>query len=165
MAMTKATPKARKPKTNNFKSILEQFSEKYNLSAKSSPKQLSKHNKELGVSLQGWEARKCVKDLLTRRKYSKKKKESLVPDKRKEKFTIEKRAEYCAKTGNKWDIHRYSINLGPKNNDRKEVIASASRQYRFREELAKAGVNPEIINNYARDPALIQQSNKIQKER
>ena len=165
MAMTKATPKARKPKTNNFKSILEQFSEKYNLSAKSSPKQLSKHNKELGASLQGWEARKCVKDLLTRRKYSKKKKEALVPDKRKEKFTIEKRAEYCAKTGNKWDIHRHSINLGPKNNDRKEVIASASRQYRFREELAKAGVNPEIINNYAKDPDLIQKSNKIQKER
>src|SRR5581483_2998574 len=130
----------------------------------SSPKQLSKHNKELGASLQDWEARKCVKDLLTRRKYSKKKIEALLPDKRKESLTIERRAEYCAKTGNKWDIHHHSINLGPKNNDKREVIAGASRQYRFREELVKAGVDPKIINIYAKDPDLIRRSNKIQKE-
>ncbi|CAI2198370.1 16418_t:CDS:2, partial [Funneliformis geosporum] len=42
---------------------------------------------------------------------------------------------------------------------------SASRQYQFREKLAKAGVDPEIINNYAKDPDLIRKSNKIQKER
>ena len=70
-----------------------------------------------------------IKDLLTQRKYSKKKIEALLPDKRKERLTIEKRAEYCAKTGNKWDIHSHSINLGPKNNDKREVIAGASRQY------------------------------------
>ncbi|PKY33074.1 hypothetical protein RhiirB3_451711 [Rhizophagus irregularis] len=92
------------------------------------PRTLSEHNKELDASLQDQNARKCVKDLLTRRKYSKEKKEALLPDKRKEKLTIGKRVEYCAKA-------------------------------------AKAGVDPEIINNYARDPALIQQSNKIQKER
>ncbi|RGB22101.1 hypothetical protein C1646_776649 [Rhizophagus diaphanus] len=111
------TPKTRrKPKANDFKSILEQFLEKYNLSTESSPEQLN---------------------LLTQRKYSKEKKGALLPDKRKEKLTIEKRAEYCAKAGNKWQ---------------------------FQAKLAKAGVDPEIINNYARDPALIQQSNKIQKE-
>jgi hypothetical protein len=164
---TKVTiPKTRrKPKANDFKSILEQFLEKYNLSTESSPERLSKHNKELDASLQDQNARKCVKDLLTRRKYSKEKKEALLPDKRKEKLTIEKRAEYCAKAGNKWVIFRHNMELGPKNNNKKEVIASASRQQQFREKLAKAGVDPEIINNYARDPALIQQSNKIQKER
>ena len=57
------------------------------------------------------------------------------------------------------------MELGPKNNNKKEVIASASHQYRFREELVKVGVRPKIIDTYARDPALIQQSNKIQKER
>ena len=138
---------------------------KYNLSTEFSPERLSEHNKELDASLQDQNARKCVKDLLTRRKYSKEKKEALLPDKRKEKLTIERRAEYCAKAGNKWVIFRHNMELGPKNNDRKEVIASASRQYRFREELAKAGVNPEIINNYAKDPDLIRKSNKIQKER
>jgi hypothetical protein len=155
----------RKPKTNNFKSILEQFLEKYNLSTESSPEQLSEHNKELDASLQDSNARKCVKDLLTRRKYSKEKKVALLPDKRKEKLTIEKRAEYCAKTSNKWDIRSQSEQLGPKNNDKKEVIASASCQYRFRKELAKAGVDPEIINVYAKDPVLVQRSNKVQKER
>ena len=84
---------------------------------------------------------------------------------RKEKLSIEKRAEYCAKASNKWVIFRHNMELEPKNNDRKEVIASISRQYWFREELAKAGVNPEIINNYVKDPDLIQKSNKIQKER
>ncbi|CAI2198388.1 2856_t:CDS:2, partial [Funneliformis geosporum] len=42
---------------------------------------------------------------------------------------------------------------------------SASCQYQFREKLAKAGVDLEIINNYAKDPDLIRKSNKIQKER
>ncbi len=74
MNTRKVIPKVRKrAKTNNFKSILEQFLEKYDLSIKSSPEQLSEYNKELGASLQDWETRKCVKDLLTQRKYSKKK--------------------------------------------------------------------------------------------
>ena len=102
MDTIKVIPKTRKRvKTNNFKSILEQFLEKYDLSIKSSPEQLSEHNKKLGALLQDWEARKCVKDLLTRRKYSKKKIETLLSNKRKERLTIEKRAEYCVKTGNK----------------------------------------------------------------
>jgi flagellar biosynthesis regulator FlaF len=117
----------RKPKTNNFKSILEQFLEKYNLFTESSPEQLNEHNKELDEILQDSNTHKCVKDLLTRRKYSKEKKVALLPDKRKEKLTIEKRAEYCAKTDNKWDIFDHNMELGPKNNNKKEVIASASR--------------------------------------
>jgi hypothetical protein len=106
-----------------------------------------------------------LKDLLTRHKYSKEKIKAIVPDKRKEKLTIEKRAEHCAKSGNKWDIFCHNMELGPKSNNKNEVIASASRQYLFREKLAKAGVDPEIINNYAKDPELIRKSNKIQKER
>ena len=69
------TPKTRrKPKANDFKSILERFLEKYNLSTESSPERLSEHNKELDASLQNQNARKCVKDLLTRRKCNKEKK-------------------------------------------------------------------------------------------
>ena len=65
MTITKVTLKARrKAKTNSFKSILEQFLEKYNLSAKSGLEQLSEHNKELDALLYDWEAHKCVKDLL-----------------------------------------------------------------------------------------------------
>jgi hypothetical protein len=166
MGTAREIPKPRRrPKTNNFKSILEQFLEKYNLSAESSPEQLSEHNKELDVLLQDSNACKCVKDLLTRRKYSKEKKIALLPDKRKEKLTIEKRAEYCVKSGNKWDIFHHNMELEPKNNNKREVIASASRQYQFREKLAKAGVDPNIINTYAKDPDLIRRSNKAQKER
>ena len=88
-----------------------------------------------------------------------------MPDKRKEKLTIEKRADYCAKADNKWVIFCHNMELSPKNNNIKEVIASTSRQYQFREKLAKAKVEPEIINNYAKDLDLIQKSNKILKER
>jgi hypothetical protein len=165
MGTTKEIPKPRRrPKTNDFKSILEQFLEKYNLSTESSPEQLREHDKELNVSLQDGNACKCVKDLLTRRKYSKEKIKALVPDKRTEKLTIEKRAEYCAKTGNKWDIFRHNMKLGLKNDNKKEAVASASRQYQFCKKLAKAGVDPDIINTYAKDPDLIQRSNKAQKE-
>src|SRR6266498_2514705 len=127
MNTIKVIPKIQKrAKTNNFKSILEQFLEKYDLSIKSSSEQLSEYNKELGASLQDWKARKYVKDLLTQHKYSKKKIEALVSDKRKEKLTIEKRADYCAKADNKWVIFCHNMKLGPKNNNKKEVIASAS---------------------------------------
>ena len=78
-----------------------------------------------------------------------------MPDKRKEKLTIEKRAEYCAKSDNKWDIYHHNMELNPENNNKKEVIASASCQYQFHEKLARAGVDPEIINTYAKDPDLI----------
>jgi hypothetical protein len=131
MNIIKVTPKApaqvrRRPKTNNFKSILEQFLEKYDLSTELILEQLSKYNKELDASLQDWNTHKYVKDFLTRCKYSKEKKGALIPDKRKEKLTIEKRVEYCAKSDNKWDIFCHNMELGLKNNNKKEVIASAS---------------------------------------
>jgi hypothetical protein len=47
---TKATaPKTWKPKTNNYVGVLDQFLEKYNLSANSTPEQLSEHVPELGA--------------------------------------------------------------------------------------------------------------------
>ena len=70
-------------------------------------------------------------------------------------MTIEKRAEYCAKAGNKWDIFHHNMELGLKNNNKKEIIASALHQYQFREKLAKARVDSEIINIYAKDSDLI----------
>src|SRR4051794_23449330 len=101
MDIAKVIPKAQKrPKANGFKLILEQFLEKYDLFAKSSPEQLSEHASELDASLQDLNARKCIKDLLIRCKYSKEKIKALVPNKKKDKLTIEKRAKYCAKSGN-----------------------------------------------------------------
>jgi hypothetical protein len=47
------------------------------------------------------------------------------------------------------------MELDPKNNNKKEAIAFASSQYQFCEKLAKAGVDPKIINIYAKDPDLI----------
>jgi hypothetical protein len=43
MATIKGISKTRKPKTNNFVLILDQFLKKYNLSAKSTPEQLSEN--------------------------------------------------------------------------------------------------------------------------
>jgi hypothetical protein len=62
MDIAKVIPKAQKrPKANDFKSILEQFLEKYDLSAESSLKQLSEHASGLDVPLQDLNARKCIK--------------------------------------------------------------------------------------------------------
>jgi hypothetical protein len=79
--------KTRKAKTNKFVLILEQFLGRYNLSAKSSPKQLSEHASELSALLPDWKARKCVKEALTRGTekrsvFSKEQIEALVPDQR-----------------------------------------------------------------------------------
>ncbi|PKK57478.1 hypothetical protein RhiirC2_763927 [Rhizophagus irregularis] len=51
MATKTATPKTRKPKANNHVGILEQFLEKHNLSADSTPEQLSEHAPELDALL------------------------------------------------------------------------------------------------------------------
>ena len=54
---TKATaPKTRKPKTNNYVSILNQFLENYNLSADFTSEQLSEHASELNALLPDWMA-------------------------------------------------------------------------------------------------------------
>ncbi|RIA85302.1 hypothetical protein C1645_830982 [Glomus cerebriforme] len=85
-------------------------------------------------------ARRCVKVALARGTdnrcpFSKEKIEMLLPDKRKKNITIKERAKYYAKTGDIIDI------------------------------LEEGGVNPAIIKVFAKDKNLIQNSNKIQKER
>jgi hypothetical protein len=55
------------------------------------------------------------------------------------------------------------MELGLKNNNKKEAIVSASRQYQFRKKLAKAEVDPDIINTYDKDPDLIQDLIKYKK--
>ncbi|KAF0556669.1 highly derived d5-like helicase-primase: PROVISIONAL [Gigaspora margarita] len=169
MSTKTATPKTRKPKANNFVLVLEQFLEKYNLTASSTPKQLSEHAPKLDALLPDWMARRCVKVALARgtdnrRLFSEERIEALLPDKRKGKLTIEERAKYCAKIGDAMDIFAHHLDLGPKNDYENEIVASGSRQSQFRVKLAEGGVSSEIINTYAKDPELIQESNKIQKK-
>src|SRR3954451_18635442 len=104
MATKMATSKTQKPKANNFVLVLEQFLKKHNLTADSTPEQLSEHALEFDVLLPDWIARRCVKVALARstnnrRSFSQEKIEALLPDKRKGKLTIEERAKYCTKTG------------------------------------------------------------------
>ena len=100
-----------------------------------------------------------------RRSFSKERIEALLSDKRKGKLTIEERAKYCAKTGDFIDIVTNYWRLGLKNKDENEIVASVSRQSTFCVKLAKGGVDPVIIEEFAKDKELIQDSNKIQKER
>ncbi|CAG8801524.1 17893_t:CDS:2, partial [Dentiscutata erythropus] len=125
----------------------------HNLTADSTPEQLRKHAPELNVQLHDWKAR------------NKEQIEALVPDKRKEKLTIEERAKYCAKTGDKWDIFIHSRDIGPKSNDDKEIVASCSWLSLFHNELLKVGVACELIDTYAKDSNVTTASNKIQKKR
>ncbi|GES83482.1 hypothetical protein GLOIN_2v1770212 [Rhizophagus clarus] len=149
--------------------IAEQFLEKHNLLANSTPEQLSKHAPELDVLLPDWMARRCVKVALAngtnnRRSFSKEKIEALLPDKKKGKLTIEERAEYCAKANDFVDIIANHWALGPKSNDENEIVADVSRQSTFRVKLAEGDVDPAIIEAFAKDQKLIQESNKIQKK-
>ncbi|CAG8545023.1 4861_t:CDS:2 [Cetraspora pellucida] len=141
--------KTKKPKTNSFTSILDQVLNKYNLLAESNPLQLHAHADELSTMLLDWKARKDVKKALHRRLFKENQIEVLVPDKRKKKLIIEKRALYCAKTGSK-------------SND--EIVASCSRLSLFRNKLAKAGIAQEPIDIYAKLLGVTTASNKIQKE-
>ncbi|CAG8672187.1 14548_t:CDS:2 [Cetraspora pellucida] len=99
--------------------------------------------------LPDWKARKDVKEALRRRLFKENQIGVLVPDKRKKKLIIEKRALYCAKTGSK-------------SND--EIVASCSRLSLFRNKLAKAGIAQEPIDIYAKLLGVTTASNKIQKE-
>ena len=160
------TPKTQKPKTNNYVGILEQFLEKCNLSASSTPEQLSEHAPELDALLPDWMARRCVKVAFAKPKhsFSKEKIEALLPDKRKRKLTIEERAKYCAKDGDFVDIIANHWAVGPKNKDEKEIVAGVLRQSTFRVKLAEGGVDSTIIEEFAKDKKLIQDFNKIQKK-
>ncbi|CAG8582996.1 26375_t:CDS:2 [Dentiscutata erythropus] len=142
MATKTASPKTRKPKVNNFVLALEQFLEKHNLMADSIPEQLNEHAPKLDILLPDWMARRCVKVALAR----------------------EEREKYCAKISNAMDIFTHHLDLGPKNDYENEIVTSGSCQSQFRVKLAEGGVSPKIINTYAKDPKLIQESNKIQKK-
>ncbi|CAG8564305.1 10376_t:CDS:2 [Dentiscutata erythropus] len=162
MATKTATPKIQKPKVNNFVLVLEQFLEKHNLTADSTPEQLNKHASKLDALLPDWMAHRCVKVALARGtdnrcSFSEERIEALLPDKRKGKLTIEERAKYCAKIGDAMDIFAHHLDLGPKNDYENEIVASGSRQSQFRVKLAEGGVSPEIINTYVKDPKLIQE--------
>jgi hypothetical protein len=170
MAIKTATPKTRKPKANNHVSILEQFLEKHNLSADSTSEQLSEHAPELDALLPDWMAHRCVKVAFAkgtenRRLFSKEQIEALLPNKRKGKLTIEERAKYCAKSGDFVDIVANHWCLCPKSNDENEIVAGVSRQSTFCVKLAEGGVDPAIIEEFAKDKDLIQKSNKIQRKR
>src|SRR5215471_8101663 len=106
MSTAESIQKARKVKTNKFVLILEWFLERYNLSAKSSPEQLSEHAPELNALLPDWKARKCVKEALTRSTekrsaFSKEQKEALMPDQRNMIYSVRNRAQKVAKSGDK----------------------------------------------------------------
>src|SRR3954454_18693638 len=170
MSTKTATPKTQKPKANNFVLVLEQFLKKYNLTADSTPEQLSKHAPELDALLPDWMACRCVKVALAkgtenRRLFSKERIEALLPDKRKGKLTIEERAKYCTKTGDFIDIVANHWKLGPKSNDENEIVAGVARQLTFRVKLSEGGVDPAIIDTFAKDKDRIQESNKIQRKR
>ena len=150
MATKTATSKTRKPKANNFVLVLEQFLKKHNLSADSTPEQLSEYAPELDALLPDWMAHRCVKVALAkstenRRLFSKERIEALLPDKRKGKLTIEERAKYCAKSGDFVDIVANHWCLRPKSNDENEIVAGVSRQSTFRVKLAEGGIDPVII--------------------
>jgi hypothetical protein len=139
------------------------------LTADPTSEQLSKHASELDSLLPDWMTRRCVKVALTngtnnKRLFSKEKIKALLPDKRKEKLTIERRAEYCATAGDTMDIFTYHLDLGLKNKDENEIIANVSCQSTFCVKLAEGSVDPAIIKEFAKDKKLIQDSNKIQKE-
>ncbi|PKK55544.1 hypothetical protein RhiirC2_802116, partial [Rhizophagus irregularis] len=116
------------------------------------------------------EARRSIKRALARRTerrnaFSKEQIEALLPDKRKGKLTIEERAKYCAKTGDFIDIVANHWCLGPKSNDENEIVAGVARQSTFRMKLAEGGVDPTIIEEFAKDQKHIQESNEIQRKR
>ena len=175
MSTAEPTQKTRKAKTNKFVLILEQFLERYNLSAKSIPEQLSEHAFKLNALLPDQKARKCVKEALARGTekrsvFSKEQIETLVPDQRNKIYSVRKRAQEVAKSEDKWDIFINTLDLGPKGSkdgviDDKEMVASSSNQSRFRKYLAEYGVDPELIDRYAMDSKTTMASNKIQQER
>ncbi|CAG8634587.1 4663_t:CDS:2 [Dentiscutata erythropus] len=111
-------------------------------------------------------ARKDVKEALCRRLFKDNQIEALVPNNKKKRLTIKKRAQYCAKTRDVWDIYLYALDLAEtKNNVNKEIVASSSCLSQFRKELAEARIDPKQINTYAKLQNVTQASNKIQKRK
>ncbi|CAG8639709.1 23043_t:CDS:2 [Cetraspora pellucida] len=132
--------KTRKPKTNSFTSILDQVLNKYNLLAESNLLQLRAHTNELSTMLPDWKACKDVKKAHRWHLFKENQIGALVPNNKKKKLTIKKRAQYCAKTKDMWDIWLHALDLAvPKNNTDEAIVAASSRVLQFRKELAEAG--------------------------
>ncbi|CAG8721404.1 10166_t:CDS:1, partial [Cetraspora pellucida] len=163
------TQKPQKSKTNNYASTLDQFLENCNLSASSTSEQLHEHAPKLDALISDWKARMCVKEALvrtgqSRHLFSKEQIGALLPDKRKRKVIIKKRAKYCTTASDVMNIFAYYLDLGTKNKDENKIVASGLYQSQLHVKLAEARVNPKIINTWTKDPKLIQESNKIQKK-
>ncbi|CAG8786269.1 3769_t:CDS:2 [Cetraspora pellucida] len=98
-----------------------------------------------------WKACKDVKEALCRCLFKKNQIEALVPNNKKKRLTIKKRAQYCAKTKDVWDIWLHALDLAvPKNNTDKAIVAASSCISQFHRELAEAGVGSEQIYIYAK---------------
>ncbi|CAG8741062.1 8995_t:CDS:1, partial [Cetraspora pellucida] len=79
---------------------------------------------------------KYVKEALARTgqsrcSFSKKQIGALLSDKRKRKVTIEKRTKYYTMASDVIDIFAHHLDLGPKNKDKNEIVASGSCQSQF----------------------------------
>ncbi|CAJ0921395.1 19818_t:CDS:2, partial [Entrophospora sp. SA101] len=152
-------------KNSEIIDIPEPILKKYNLSTESNPSQLCVYASELGAMLPDWKARKNVKEALRRRQFKEEQIKALVPDKRNEKLTIRERVQYCAKSGDPYDIYLHALDLvKTKNDSDEEIVASSSRISLFRKELKESGVDSKVIDIYAKFPALTQDSNEIQKK-
>ncbi|KAF0484151.1 hypothetical protein F8M41_023079 [Gigaspora margarita] len=89
-----------------------------------------------------WKVHKDVKEALHRHLFKDNQIEALVLDKRK-KLTIKKRAQYCTKTKDVWDIWLYTLDLAvPKNNIEEAIVPASSRVSQFCRELAETGQLP-----------------------
>ncbi|CAG8619946.1 33850_t:CDS:2, partial [Racocetra persica] len=78
-------------------------------------------------------ARRYVKVALARgtdnrRSFSEERIKALLPDKRKEKLTIEEKAKYCAKISDAMDIFTHYLDLGPKNDYENEIVTSGNTE-------------------------------------
>ncbi|CAG8749105.1 13525_t:CDS:2 [Cetraspora pellucida] len=137
---------------------------KYNLSAESNPLQLCAHADEISTMLPDWKAHKDVKEALCQRLFKENQIGALVSNNKKKRLTIKKRAQYCAKTKDVWDIWLHALDLAvPKNNTDKAIVAASSHVSQFCRELAEAEVGSEQIYIYAKLPEVTRASNEIQK--
>ncbi|CAG8792845.1 3357_t:CDS:1, partial [Cetraspora pellucida] len=84
-------------------------------------------------------AYKDVKEALCQHLFKENQIEALVPNNKKKRLTIKKRAQYCVKTKDVWDIWLHALNLAvPKNNTDEAIVLVSSHISQFHRELAEA---------------------------
>ncbi|CAG8480796.1 17705_t:CDS:2 [Cetraspora pellucida] len=83
---------------SNLSDSMHEVLNKYNLSAESNLLQLRAHADELSTMLPDWKVRKDVKKAFCQCLFKKNQIGALVPNNKKKRLTIKKRAQYCAKT-------------------------------------------------------------------